>query len=303
MKKYTPDAVAHVCQKGDHGNVLFYCVRDRLVYFTLFCTEAKRYNIRPLALCLMFTHTHAFLLARNHDDLRRFNIAVEKGYAREFNRNAGLHGRVFLKPFVYSLKKLDKDINSCYIYIANNSVQKQLYVKAEEDRWTFLAYIDSVFPFSKYVPLRKASMAYRRSLSLVKGMHAQGKPLSYPLLEQIFRPLTLAEQERMTDTILQMYSVIDYDAALRRFGSYKTLLQLVHSSSGSDYDIKEEWRRESDLPYLKTCRMLQENGYDLAEKSFLTRPLPDDLLRKILRRTGLSPYQWDRFFHLERDNK
>ena len=301
MEKYTPDAVAHVCQKGDHGNVLFYCTRDRLVYFTLFCTEAKRHNIRPLALCLMFTHTHAFLQARNHDDLHRFNISVEKGYAREFNRNARMQGRVFLKPFVYSLKRQDKDINSCYIYIANNSVQKQLYFKAEEDRWTFLAYMGSVFPFSKSVPLRKASKAYRRSLSLVKGMHAKGKPLSYRLLEQIFHPLNPAERERMTDTILQLYSVIDHDAALRRFGSYEALLQLLHTSSGADYDLKEERRWESDLPYRRACRMLQENGYDLATKSFLTHPLPDDLLRRLLRKTGLSPYQLERFFHLDRD--
>ncbi len=300
-KKYTPDHFAHVCQKGNHGNVLFYCTRDRLVYFTLFCTEAARFRIRPLALSLMFTHTHAFLQAANHEGLNDFVVTVGKRYAREFNRNAGLQGRVFLKPYVYSLKRQDKEINSCYIYIANNSAEKQLFCRAEEDRWTFLAYMDKVFPFSEYVPLRKASKAYRRSLSLVKGVHRQGKPLSYRSLERIFQPLDPRERERMTDELIQMYSVLDYEAALRRFGSYKALLQLVHTSSGADYDLKEEWRKESDIPYRKACRILRESGYDLAEKAFLTQPLPDDLLRMILRRSGLSPYQFERFFHLKAD--
>lgn len=300
IKPYTPDAFAHVCQKGDQGNVLFYCPQDRLVYYTLFCTEAKRIGIRPLALALMYTHTHSLLQARSHADLHQFNVSVEKNYALAFNRTAGLRGRLFLKPYVYSLKRKDKEIGSCYVYIANNSVEKQLFDKAEEDRWTFLAYWDAVFPFSEQIPHRHASKAYRRSLSLVKAVHGEGKPLSYALLEQIFQPLTPMERERMTDEIIQLYSVLDYEAAFRRFGSYEAFLQLAHTTSGSDYELKEEWRRESDLPYRRACRLLEEYGYDLAGKSFLSQPLPDDLLKKFLRRSGLSLYQFERFFHLAR---
>lgn len=73
----------HNYQKGFNGNLLFYCLLDRLVYLTIFCTEVLRYHVTVLSLDLMFTHTHSLLKMASRGILSRFNQTVEMKYAQE----------------------------------------------------------------------------------------------------------------------------------------------------------------------------------------------------------------------------
>ena len=101
MKKkvFIPDIPTHNYQKGFNGNLLFYCLLDRLVYLTIFCTEVTRYNVTVLSLDLMFTHTHSLLKMASKGILSRFNQTVEMKYAQEFNRASGHKGAVFMRTY------------------------------------------------------------------------------------------------------------------------------------------------------------------------------------------------------------
>ena len=52
-------ALVHSYHRGIDGRVLFYCVRDRLVYYTLFMILARERKIKVYSLTLMFNHTHS----------------------------------------------------------------------------------------------------------------------------------------------------------------------------------------------------------------------------------------------------
>ena len=41
QKNFVPGVPTHIYQKGYDGQVLFYCVRDRLLYLSIFFSEAR----------------------------------------------------------------------------------------------------------------------------------------------------------------------------------------------------------------------------------------------------------------------
>ena len=59
------------------------------------------------------------------------------------------------------------------------------------------------------------------------------------------------EKLQLEDYIISTYNVIDYDAAAKYFGSYGAMMEAMHVSSGSEYDIKEEFTGWSDVWYDK----------------------------------------------------
>ena len=61
-RKVYPGQVHHVCQQTVGGVVVFYTLSDYLVYFTIFCTVARRYGLKVLALCPMVDHTHSVVV-------------------------------------------------------------------------------------------------------------------------------------------------------------------------------------------------------------------------------------------------
>ena len=150
MKKkvFIPGVPTHNYQKGFNGNLLFYCLLDRLVYLTVFCTEVLRYHVTVLSLDLMFTHTHSLLKMASRGGLSRFNQTVEMKYAQEFNRAGGHKGAVFMKTYGWAQKKNNAKVRSCLAYIANNQVEKKLCRRAIDCRWNFLAYSRCDHPFS-----------------------------------------------------------------------------------------------------------------------------------------------------------
>ena len=56
-------ALHHIYQRTYDGYLIFYSVRDFLVFFTLLCTTARKYKITVLGLCLMYDHIHVLVKA------------------------------------------------------------------------------------------------------------------------------------------------------------------------------------------------------------------------------------------------
>ena len=302
MKKkvYIPGVPAHNYQKGFKGNLLFYCLLDRLVYLTVFCTEVLRYQITVLSLDLMFTHTHSLLRTASRGVLSRFNQTVEMKYAQEFNRASGHKGAVFMKTYGWAQKKNNAKVRTCLAYIANNQVEKKLCRRAIDCRWNFLAYSRSDHPFSKPLVIRRASTPMRKAVKMVKDAHRRGQYLNYTFLRHIYDRLGEDERDQLTDFIISTYLVVDFEAAGAYFGSMEKLIHACDVTTGAEYDIKEEFEPEPDTGYVEMIGVLEKDGYDLVSKSFLTIPEGErkQLLKHLTRYTSASNRQASHLLHL-----
>ena len=292
----------HSYEKGADGNILFYCQRDRLVYFTIFCIEAEQHDIVVLALCMMFNHTHSLTKAPSYEKHHRFHQSVESQYARAFNDAASRNGRVFKKPFGWAMKKTVKKVKDCLAYHANNPVVKKLCKTGVENQWTFLAYGASDHPFSAPINYKQASAAFRRGVKLVKAAHDRKYPLGYAMLHKIFSQLNPFEARQMTDFIIKTYCVIDFEEASSYFGGYEKMIEAFDIISGSEHDIKEDFIPESDVAYLEMVRAIQRAGYDLSKKKFLSLEGEErsKLINYLIQTTSASPRQVARYLHIKR---
>ena len=289
----------HSYEKGVDGRILFYCLRDRLVYFTIFCIEAVRHDIVVLALCIMFNHIHSLTKALSYEKHYRFHQSVESQYAMAYNVVSCRNGRVFKKPFKWAMKRSDKKVKDCLAYHVNNPVVKKLCKKGIENQWTFFAYGANDHPFSDPIVWSKASAAFRRGVKLVKAAHDNEKPLGFTLLDIIYQSLSPAESRQMTDYIIKTYSVIDFESAAAYFGGYEKMIAAFEIISGSEHDLTEDFIPEPDTPYLEMIKVVQKMGYDLSKKRFLSLGGDEKaaLAELLLKTTNASPRQVSRFLH------
>ena len=299
-KNFVAGVPTHIYQKGYDGQVLFYCVRDRLLYLSIFFAEARVRGVRVLAIALMFNHVHATISVKSEPEMVAFNQAVESRYALVFNQTTGLSGPVFMNPFGWAQKRSDADVQSNLCYVANNPVKKKLCKRGIDDRWTLLAYGAKRFPFSEPLALRKASRRMRRAVALAKGCIEQGQILNYTLMDRIFAGLNQIECRQMVDFLIQQLSTVDYQGAARYFGGFDKMIAAFDVTTGAEYDISEEFVPESDLPYRKMAQVVEDEGYDLVRKKFLSAS-PEEirrLIRLFRNKTFASERQIRRFLHL-----
>ena len=305
QKNFVPGVPTHIYQKGYDGQVLFYCVRDRLLYLSIFFSEARARGVRVLAIALMFNHIHATITMGSEREMAAFNQAVERRYAVAFNQAAGVSGPVFMNAFGWAQKRSDADVRSNLCYLANNPVKKKLCKRGIEDRWTLLAYGAKRYPFSESLALRKASRRMRRSVALAKGVIAKGQILNYTLLDRIFAELDQKESRQMVDFLIQQISTVDYQGAARYFGGFDKMVAAFDVTTGSEYDISEEFVPEPDRAYLEMAQVVGQEGYDLVKKTFLSAE-PEEILRltRLFRiKTSASERQIRRFLHLNDNSR
>ena len=300
-KIFVPGCPTHIYQKGYKGRVLFYCVRDRLVYLSIFFDECRRYKVRVLSIVLMFNHVHATIKVRSEAVRAAFNQAVESRYALIFNQITGRSGPVFMRTYGWAQKRSDKDVKDNLCYLANNPVVKKLCKRGVDNLWTLLAYGCRRFPFSEPLMLSRASRRMRRSVAMVNQCLSQGA-LSYQLLNQVFNGLTRKECRQLIDHIIQECSTVDYKAAAEYFGGLERMLAAFDVTTGSEREISEEFIPEPDGPYAEMARVMEKEGYDLVEKKFLSPDLDEDerlrLVRLLSENTQASKRQIARFLYV-----
>lgn len=229
--------------------MIFYNDLDRLAFFTRFCVTARRHSVRVYGLVLMDDHVHGSYVVDSMTILSVFVKEYTGPFAQDQNKYCGRKGILFRRHFGSAPKKGDKAARTNLIYLGNNPVERRLCQKAEDYRWNFLAYSHSDHPFSEKLVLRNASSALRDAIGEVKAMRCQDKPLSYRLLKRIFHKLGPMETEQLTDFIIGLYNVIDYESAIRFFDSYEEMLRAMHASTGSEYDLNEVFVGKSDAHY------------------------------------------------------
>lgn len=256
--KHVHGTLCHVYQRSFQGRILFYSMKDHLLFFTILCTKAMRFRIRILALSLMPDHFHIIVEAGSHSLLASFMDVVTSLFAREFNIATRQEGHIFRIPFGMADKFKAKSRRSAILYVLNNPVEKKLTQHAEQYRWTFLEYSRSRHPFSLPLDLSRCRKTLRSAIKLVEGEHQRGKHLSPKMLDIIFEGLDNNESEQLCDRIVSIYNVIDYDRTASYFDGYESMCLAARSNTGSEYEIREEFTPDSDMAYARLERQVRE---------------------------------------------
>ena len=183
--------VIHVYQRTRNGYLLFYTVSDFLVFFTVFCHCARRFGIRVIGVCPMYDHLHIIVEGCSAKRLSVFVQAYTHQYSEEFNLSIDSRGSIFSPRFGRAERSGLKEVRSACSYLYNNPGEKNLCKRAEEYRWTFLAYAVSRNPFSEPIVRSRASAKLRRALKTVDYYRRYDKPLRHKWLQAIFEGLDL----------------------------------------------------------------------------------------------------------------
>lgn len=297
--KFVADIPTHCYQKGVAGNMLFYTQKDRLLYLTIYSTQAKKYHIKTLALNLMFNHTHSMIKANDLASLTLFNATTQQMYAREQNAYLQKEGKWFMKTFGWAQKNKAKDVRSCYCYIQNNAVEKHLYSQALDDRWNFSAYYKKSQPFSFPIRSRNSTLAFRKATHLIDQLHHKGDFLTLHQLDYFTKTLSEEDTNRLTDYIISLYCPIDFHEAENYYDSYEAMIEACKITAGSEYSLKELPEHYSDKPFLALLKEIDKQGIPASRKAFF-KYNKEHTLRlacQLLQKTNAPVSMISRFLH------
>ena len=299
-RRFVRGAVNHIFQIARQGEVIFYSTSDHLVYFTIFCIMAERYNLRVLKLCQMPDHIHGSIIADRKRDLSGFERDLTSLFAREHNGTCHREGPFFKTPFGSVPKPDDKKARTNLIYVDNNPVERHICQWAEQYRWNYLAYANGDHPFSEPFRKEEASRAMLRAIRVVKARHKDRQHMPYALLKRLFKPLSRKEQQQLADIIISTYSVIDYQEAIRYFGSLDNMLTAVHSTTGSEYEMKERFVGKDDSCYTQMTRILLNHCgiEDIHEMRGYPKEKRSDLFLLLRRETMATAGQIAKFLRI-----
>ena len=254
--KYDSRGIAHIYQRGFNMSVLFYSVKDILVFYTILYTKKNKYNVTVLGVVCMYNHYHLTVMAGSHEDIANFQREFESTYAREFNNEVGIKGRVFEPVYGLSNKIGGKKQREATAYLYNNPVEKQLSERALDYKWNFLSYAESDCPYSEKLVVRKSSKQMKKCLQQVNFMFNNGYYLNYDFLRECFSKLSAGETNQLIDYVIVKYKVVDYERTIQLYGSFKTMMIAFDSNTGSEHDMKEEYSDKSYKPYPRLIHSL-----------------------------------------------
>lgn len=294
--------LAHLYQRTSDGYLLFYSDIDYLVYFTIMCTVAPRYEVQILSFCQMPDHTHSAVVAQRLRDLSSFMRDTSMWFSRYGQAPQMKRGKLFNKEHYGSAVKTgDKKARTNLIYIGNNPVERHLTDKAEDYKWNYLAYANSDHPFSEEVIIRHSSSPMKNAMAEIRDTHSRDTPLSYCQIKRFFSKLNKEERLQLMDYIITTYSVIDYDATIRYFGSYEKMVGAMHYNTGAEYDINELFVGRSDLCYAEISSWILRNLKikDVHDVFLMEDNERADLLLGIHRALGIDPHQIAKYLRLK----
>lgn len=293
---FRADAVQHIYQRSyDHG-VIFYTLADRLVYYSLAAVKSKAHGVRITAASIMFTHVHQAAVAACLADIREYLHDLNSSYSRLYNCHYSRQGRLFEKPPGRSQKTTLKDKRSNFIYVSNNHVEKRLCSEAVQERWSLLAYAISDHPFSAALDLKHASPTLQKAIRLVNRRYSKLKGLEYCDLEKILPSLDSTEREQFADYVISRYALVDFSYGINLFGDISQTLTAVSSTTGGEYEIREDYDSFSDTAYSEMIAYMQKSGR-LKDVYSMNTTEKNSYLFDILRHTSATLYHLRKFFH------
>ena len=109
----------------------------------------------------------------------------------------------------------------------------------------------------------------------------------------------------MTDYIIGLWNVIDYEQAISYYGSYNVMIRAFHDNTDSEFEIKEDRDNYSDAVYADCTRILLSEGliHRLADIPALPDDRKSDLFAFLQPRTSARPKQIKKYLHLALEEK
>ena len=179
-RKFYKNTLTHCYQRTKDDGVLFYTYSDHLVYFTHYCTVARKHHVKVFAMCQMPDHVHDSVMTDRKENLERFKCETNTSFSRKHNERFHRKGAVFEGPYGQAPKFEEKKARSNLVYVLNNPVERKLVKEAEKYRWNYLAYAGSDHPFSEKLVIREARWPLQTAVKEVKAQFRAGKPMGYP---------------------------------------------------------------------------------------------------------------------------
>lgn len=294
--KFHSSAIQHIYQRAIDKGVVFYTDSDRLVYYTLAAVHARKQKIRIGAAALMFTHTHQSVLAPSLAALRSYLQDTNSSFSRRYNQYHQRKGFLVCKNPGRAEKKTSKEKRSNIIYVYNNHVEKKLCKTAIEERWSFLAYVKSDHPFSEEIDFKHCSKTLRKATKLVDRRICRQKGLWYSDFDRILPNLNCKEYEQFLDYIISRYKWIDFSIMEELFGNVESAIIAIDSSTGSEYEITEEFSNLPDTAYTELVKFAKaEDYFDYIFSADMERKKM--MMQKAIKTTKASAHHLKSFFH------
>lgn len=208
-------AVHQVYQTTLDGGSIFTSVKDYLVFFTLLCSYARRLGVKVLSLCPRDNQVCQTAVAQSQRQLSGYVQNYTRLFAREWNKTHGRKGSVFRHPFECSVKTGIRKVRAA-IADCNG--------RALEYRWNFLSYYRNPSPCSPRFHRSRASSWMRMAMTDVCRLFERGGYVNYERLDTWEKVLSVKEWKQLTDCIIGLWNVIDYEGAAGYFGDYETML-------------------------------------------------------------------------------
>lgn len=272
-RRYYNRGYQHICQISVDKGLLFCTDEDKLLLYTLVATRTRKYGVRIIAFTIMLNHFHieAEFLSLRHMEM--FMWDVTKAFARKYNNQYGLKGKVFRKPFNSAPKVKESSVVSNYIYIMNNAREKLEVARSYDYRWNFLRYCPGAegaeHPFSEPFDYQMSSKEMKYLVRQVEGRFADCKPIDYSVFNSPrYRSLSERERLQLVDAIIVRYNVIDYAPILSKYGTVEKIGEILDFVSGSEHDVSDDHDREDYRHFYRMMEIAAEEGYDMRNSRY-----------------------------------
>ena len=300
-RRFIENECNHVYQRTVDGFMLFYDREDYLICYMILSVMSKKYGVKLLEVCFMIDHIHILMEAPSREIMAAFIRDYSSVLIHEYNISIGRSGQMLYKSFGSAPKKGDKKTRSAIVYIGNNPVEKRLCLHAEDYRWNFLKYFVNDCPFSSKISMSESSRPLRRCIKIVKNISKSGGYINYIRLRDMFDTLSESEREYLTDYIIMSYFPFDKDRLLNYYDGWEQMIDAMHSTAGSEHDIKEAFSYGSDRIYDEMVSYIANMMKIKPVRSVTVLPLEQKmvLFNELRLHTGASPYEIKKFLHLK----
>jgi REP-associated tyrosine transposase len=130
-----PGIPHHVTQRGNRRQQTFFNNEDYQAYLELMSEWCTKFNVQPLAYCLMPNHIHLIVVPETKDGLNLAIGEAHRRYTRRINFREGWRGHLWQGRFSSFI--LDESyLLACTRYVELNPVRAGLVKKPEDWRWS-----------------------------------------------------------------------------------------------------------------------------------------------------------------------
>lgn len=295
--------VVHIYQLSADKGIIFYELKDFLVFYTILSCLARVHHIRVAGLCIMLNHIHIALVNVTKSEVSDFMRDLKSFFALEYNLRYSRKGPLWQDDYGSAIKRSSKDIRSFAAYLYNNPVEKHSCAAAEQYRWNFLSYAIDSNPFSSKVKLSNARNRYRKAIRLVNYYASHSIPLKYDFLNKLFCNLTHEESLALTDHIICRYMCIDFNVFLSQYDDFASMIDAFKVTVGKEYDINEHQDKFTYREFKQLYTVCTYMGYTGKGRTYFTMKDEEKavLFKKLKTITKVSDYSIRHYIHYRID--